>query len=153
MHRFPPRSVLQAVLGGVCLLAVWNVLHRPDRTSPRLTDAQMLAILTTHVGVPLLQAEFDALVLLSYNLGEGTVTDHDKGFAGSSVARFLDNKAQSRPDKLYASVEEAWHHVTVEQCKTVDGKKKCVDVLEDSPGLLTRRRGETGLFNQGTCPQ
>ncbi len=104
-----------------------------------------------HVKVPLSQCEFDALTLLSFNIGKGKIGVHDKGFAGSSVARYLDNDSRgAAPDKAYDSVEEAWqawHHVTVKQCKMVNGKEACEEVLVDSEGLLKRRRDETRIFN------
>ena len=93
-----------------------------------------------HVKVPISQAEFNALTLLSFNIGEGKPTNHDKGFAGSSVARFLDGKASTAPDTAYASLEAAWRAWNKD---TVDGKKVIL------PGLERRRRGESPLFFRG----
>ena len=139
----------------------WNSLPKDKSGVPTLNETLETATLNedllihqenvrTRVGVPLSQCEFDALVVLSFNIGEGKVDNHEEGFAGSSVARYLDNVEGAPPDKAYKSVEEAWqawHHDTVEQCEMVDGKEKCEDVLVDKEGLIKRRRDETRIFN------
>lgn len=83
MALTPPRTnrwqswsnglVLRLVLGGLCLLALWNVLHRQDSFSSHLTDAQMMAILTTHC--PALRQQPDVLGCLPDPTGIRLITD------------------------------------------------------------------------------
>ena len=123
----------------------WKVLPRDANGAININETKATDILTkdltvhianvrARVGIPISQAEFDALTFLSFNIGEGKVTNHDKGFAGSSVARYLDNDSEgAAPDTAYASVEEAW-----QAFHKADGQK--------SNGLVKRRRDEWRMF-------
>ena len=70
---FLSRSVLQAILGGACLLAVWNALYQPNSVPARLSDAQMMKILTTHC--PALRQQSDVLGCLPDPAGIRLITD------------------------------------------------------------------------------
>ena len=73
MQCFSSRYVLDIVLGALCLLAVCGVLHQPTVTSLRLTDAQTMAILTTHC--PALRQQPDVLGCLPAPAGIRLITD------------------------------------------------------------------------------
>lgn len=66
-------SILYAVLGGLCLLAAWGVLHQQPSTSAHLSSAQMMAILTTHC--PALRQQPDVLGCLPDIAGIRLITD------------------------------------------------------------------------------
>lgn len=74
-------------------------------------------------GVRLKQHEFDALVILAYNIG-------DSAFAGSSLVRYL--RAKTR-DKIVGSWL-AWNKITVDGVRVV------------SNGLVKRRKAEVQIF-------
>ena len=85
------------------------------------------ALVQDSIGVPVSQAEFDALSILAFNLG-------DPQFPNSSVVKFLDGDATTAPD--YATLEAAW--------KWWRKSNKQV-----SQGLIHRRRDEWTLFTRG----
>ena len=58
---------------GLCLVAMWNVWYQPDSASPRLSSAQMLAILQTHC--PTLRQQPDVLGCLPVPSGIRLITD------------------------------------------------------------------------------
>lgn len=94
--------------------------------------AEYIGMVQKLVKVPLSEAEFDALVLLAFNIGGSLFPD-------SSVVRFLDKKKNSTPS--YATLEEAWQAFYKE---SVPGKEKKKRV----PGLRLRRRDEYSLFSR-----
>ena len=129
--------------GGHCTIGYGHLIHRGRCTSGdrarwgTLSTDRALALLwqdaeTYAAGVraslpdtPLYQHEFDALVSLSYNIGNG-------GFASSSVRAAL---AQSEPD--YAAVP--------------DGMLRWVSSSGVKlPGLQRRRANEGNLFSTGS---
>ena len=70
---FFSRIVLRGVSVGLCLLAIWSILHQPDRVPVRLTDVQMMEILTTHC--PALRQQPDVLGCLPDPAGILLITD------------------------------------------------------------------------------
>ncbi len=79
------------------------------------------------VGVPLSQAEFDALSILAFNIG-------GNNFPGSSIVRLLDNDTGTMPD--YDSLEESMKWWRLD-------KKKV------SRGLMRRRAEAWGIVSHG----
>ena len=82
----------------------------PNTESTKITEEEAERILQEdlrthvrnvqeHVKVPISQAQFDALVSLSSDIGA-------RNFANSSVVRFLDNNPKTKPS--YATLEAAW---------------------------------------------
>ncbi len=72
----PPQTkvpVLRAILGGLLLISVYGILHQQDRNPVRLTDAQTMAILTTHC--PALRQQPDVLGCLPAPAGIRLITD------------------------------------------------------------------------------
>ncbi|MFZ1986720.1 MAG: lysozyme, partial [Desulfatitalea sp.] len=65
----------------------------------------------TLVNLPLLQNQFDALVILAYNIGHSA-------FATSSVLKLVNDSAAATP---YPSLEEAWLAWNTSQGKTMKG--------------------------------
>ncbi len=81
------------------------------------------------VEVALNQNQFDACVILSYNIG-------NHGFAGSSALKFINDI--NFEHKLYMNLEQAWKAWNKQK---VDGKK------EVNRGLVNRRAKEWSLYN------
>lgn len=72
------------------------------------------------------QQQFDAMVLLTYNIGE-------PGFAASSVAKLVNDPAADTP---YASLEDAWKAWNKSQGKV-------------NQGLINRRNAEWNIYTKG----
>lgn len=72
------------------------------------------------------QQQFDAMVLLAYNIGQ-------PGFAASSVARLVNDPAADTP---YASLEDAWKAWNKSQGKV-------------NQGLINRRNAEWNIYTKG----
>ncbi len=77
------------------------------------------------VKVPLSQNQFDALVILAYNIG-------DTAFATSSVLKLVNDSAAATP---YPSLEEAWFAWNKSQGKPMQG-------------LTNRRRAEWNIYSK-----
>jgi GH24 family phage-related lysozyme (muramidase) len=105
----------------------WGTLSSDRALALLWQDAEKYAtgVRASLPDTPLYQHEFDALVSLSYNIGNG-------GFAGSSVRAAL---AQSAPD--YAAVPER-----MQRWVSSSGMKL--------PGLQRRRANEGNLFSTGS---
>lgn len=83
------------------------------------------------IKVPLKQHQFDALVILAFNIGVGEGDGIDS-FMNSSVVKLINGESGSN----YATLEDAWL-----AWKRSRGK----DIL----GLLNRRESEHKLYTQG----
>jgi type VI secretion system secreted protein VgrG len=96
--------------------------------------APVVRTIQNSVIVPLSQAQFDALVILGYNIGEGT-----GGLAGSSVLKIINNP---KVKTVYPNLEQAWKAWD----KSQDAKTKNLIV---NNGLINRRQAEWDLYTTG----
>lgn len=80
------------------------------------------------VKVSLSSNQFDALTMLAFNIGTG-----DKGFAGSSVLKLVNDPSAVTP---YNSLDSAWADWNISQGKV-------------NQGLINRRAAEINIYNNG----
>jgi lysozyme len=109
----------------------WDIYKNgiTEQGADNLLDADLSPSLTAvrqHVTAPLRQNEFDALVLLAFNIGAA-------GFSGSSVVKLVnDSKAKTG----YSSLESAWKAWNKSQGKVMKG-------------LNNRRQCEWDIYSKG----
>lgn len=78
------------------------------------------------ITVEVSQQQFDAMVLLAYNIGQ-------ESFSGSSVVKLVNDPGADTP---YASLEDAWKAWNKSQDKV-------------NPGLINRRNAEWKIYDEG----
>jgi GH24 family phage-related lysozyme (muramidase) len=94
--------------------------------------SKFISTVRTSVTAEVNQEQFNALVILAYNIGES-------GFKGSSALKMINN-SNLKSVNGYRSVEKAWKTWNKE---TVNGNKKV------SQGLINRREHEWKIYSEG----
>lgn len=88
--------------------------------------APFIEVVNGTIDVELTQSEFDALVILAYNIGED-------GFRSSSAVRLINNPQAKTP---YSSLQDAWMAWNRSQGRV-------------NRGLINRRRAEWDMYSMG----
>lgn len=99
-----------------------------------LDDLQkFLKIVNETIKVNLLQQEYDALVILAFNIGTG-VGSRNKGFKNSSVVKLINDPKDAESN--YPTLDEAWKAFNKSQGQV-------------NKGIINRREAELKIFKEG----